>query len=102
MDGHTEGGGNVRRHSFNGITWIDVDAPGQAVLTRLEQEYDLHPVHIHETVRKVQYNEVEHERNYLFLVMHYPMQRSETGKITVGQLGVFLGKDYVITVHAKE
>ena len=102
MDGHSEVGGSVRRHSFNGITWVDVDVPGQTVLTQLEQEYGLHPVHLRETVRKVQHNEVEHERDYLFLVMHYPTQRSNGGKITVGQVGVFLGNDYVITVHVKE
>jgi magnesium transporter len=102
MDGHSEDAGNVRRHTFNGITWIDLDAPGQTVLEQIEQEYHLHPVHVRETVRKVQHNEVEHERDYLFLVTHYPMQRPGVYKITVGQLGVFLGKNYVITVHTKE
>lgn len=92
----------MRKHSFNGITWVDVEAPGQAVLERLEQEYKLHPVHVHEAIRKIQHNEVEHEHNYLFMVMHYPMQQPRVGKITVGQVGVFLGKDYVITVHAKD
>ncbi len=100
MDGQTYGG-NVRRHTFNDITWVDVHAPGQTVLERLEKEYGLHPVHLRESVRKVQHNEVEHGRHYLFFVIHYPLQAS-TGKITVGQLGVFLGKDYVITIHVKD
>ena len=102
MDGHSESGGNVRKHTLGGVTWIDVHAPGQAVLGRLERDYGLHPVHLRESVRKVQHNEVEREKHYLFLVMHYPMLQPATGKITFGQMGVFLGKDYVITVHVKD
>ncbi len=101
MDGHTDGGGDVRKHTLGGVTWVDAQAPGTTVLERLEQEYRLHPVHVGESVRKVQHNQVEREKHYFFLVMHYPALQPD-GKITVGQLGVFLGKDYVVTVHVKE
>lgn len=102
MDGHSDSGGNVRTHSFNGVTWVDVQAPGQTVLERLEHDYGLHPLHLHESVRQVQHNEVEHGKHYLFLVMHYPVLERATGKIKAGQLGVFLGKAYVITMHVKD
>ena len=101
MDGHTGGGGNVRSHTFNGVTWVDAHAPGTTVLERLGREYYLHPLHVHESVRKVQHNRVEREKRYLFFVLHYPMLQGD-GKIKVGQLGVFLGKHYVVTVHGKE
>ncbi len=101
MDGQTHGG-NVRRHTFNDITWVDVHAPGQTVLEGLEKEYGLHPVHLHESVRKVQHNGVERESNYLFLVMHFPLYKAQQDKISVSQLGVFLSKGRLVTIHMED
>lgn len=92
-------GGNVRKQEHGGVTWVDVYDPGTAVLERVAKEYDLHPLHIHESVQRVQHNQVEREKTYLFLVMHFPVVNRSNGKISVGQLGVFLGKSYLITVH---
>jgi magnesium transporter len=102
MGGQADDGGNVRKHTFNGVTWVDVQAPGQTVLEQLEKDYGLHPVHLHESIREVQHNEVEREKRYLFFVMHYPILERTTGKIRVGQLGMFLAKAHIITVHAKD
>lgn len=91
--------GNVRKHEHGGITWIDVYDPGTAVLERIARDYDLYPLHVHESIQRVQHNQVEREKTYLFLVMHFPVVHRASGKISVGQLGVFLGKKYLITVH---
>lgn len=100
MDGH-DYSGNVRKHEHGGITWVDVRDPGASVLERLEREYDLHPLHVRESVQRVQHNQVERERSYLFLVMHFPILDPRGDKIRVGQIGVFLGKNYVITIHGE-
>jgi len=100
MDGQDHGG-NVRHHKHGNVTWVDVHDPGTAVLERLEQEYKLHPLQVRESIQKVQHNQVEREKDYLFLVMHFPVLDPKNDKISVGQLGVFLGKNYVITVHAE-
>lgn len=101
MDGQTHGG-NVRRHAFNGVTWVDVHAPGQTVLSGLEKEYGLHPVHLHESVSKVQHNAVERESNYMFMVMHFSLCKAGEDKISVGQLGVFLSKGRLVTIHMED
>ncbi len=98
MSGH-DYSGNVRKHEHGGVTWVDVYDPGGAVLEQIAQDYNLHPFHVHESVHRVQHNQVEREKTYLFLVMHFPVVNRLTGKLTVGQLSVFLGKDYLITVH---
>lgn len=100
MDGR-DYGGDVRKHEHGGVTWVDVRDPGTATLERLEQDYHLHPLHVRETVQRVQHNQVEREKDYLFLVLHFPVLEEATGKISVGQMGVFLGKKYVITIHVE-
>ena len=74
---------------------------GRRRLDQLEHEYHLHPLHVHETVQRVQHNQVEREKGYLFLVQHFPVLDAASDKVSVGQVGVFLGKRYVITIHTE-
>jgi magnesium transporter len=88
---------NVQEH--NGVTWLDVQNPDSEVLAQLEQEYHLHPIHLQESTQKVQHNEVEREKDYLFLVLHYPVRHTKTDKIKFGQIGIFLGKHFLVTIR---
>jgi magnesium transporter len=88
---------HVQTHS--GVSWIDVHNPDSAVFEILRQEYHLHPVHMSESIQKVQHTQVEREDEYLFFVLHFPAFDPRSGKILIGQLAIFLGKDYLITVR---
>jgi magnesium transporter len=92
--------GKVRSQKHGGVTWLDVTAPDAETFAQLEREYHLHPLFLKESVQKVQHVQVEREADYLFLVLHFPVLQSGATKLAVGQVGVFLGKDYVITVHS--
>lgn len=91
--------GELRSQRHNGITWLDVQEPTVEILSKLEHDYHLHPVHLKESVQKVQHNQVEREEDYLFLVMHYPVRDTHKDRLTFGQLGIFLGKNYLITIR---
>lgn len=92
--------GRVTTQSHHGVTWVDAENPNAEVFAELETKYNLHPLHLKESVQKVQHTQVERESNYLFLVMHYPVLVPGDSKITASQVGVFLGKDFLVTVHA--
>lgn len=91
---------NVQLLQQQSITWLDVLGPDKEVCKQLETEYRLHPIHLVESTQKIQHNKVEREEDYLFLVLHLPIYNAATDKITVGQLGVFLGKNFLITVRS--
>ncbi len=82
----------------NGITWLNLTNPTKEVFARLEADYNLHPVHLKESVQTIQQTQVEREDNYIFLLVHVPTHDPATDRIHTSQVGVFLGKDYVITV----
>lgn len=94
---HTAGELNVQHH--NGLAWLDVQNPDVETLSKLERDYHLHPVHLKESVQRVQHNQVEHEEGYLFMVMHFPVRDTRKDKITFGQIGIFLGKDFLVTIR---
>ena len=88
--------------TYDGVTWIDVENPDGEFLENLQHAYGLHPVHLQESTQPVQHNQVERGKGYLFFVIHCPIYHAAAGKITFGQLGIFLGKDYVITIRNRQ
>jgi magnesium transporter len=90
----------IQKH--NNVTWIDVQHLDRETFDSLQHEYKLHPVHLHESTQKVQHTQVEHEADYLFLVLHFPVLNKRTDRITIGQVGIFLGKHYLITIRTAE
>jgi len=89
----------VRTRTHGSVTWVDALRPDKTVLQQLEEQYQLHPVHVKESLQKVQHNEVEREANYLFLVLHIPVYNAHKHKICIHQLGIFLGKRFLITIR---
>lgn len=83
----------------NGVTWVCVEKPTKTVFTQLEETYNLHPVHLKESTQIIQLTEVEREEHYVFLLVHLPTYNATTNRIQTSQVGVFLGKDFVITIH---
>ena len=89
----------VKLLTHNGVTWIDAENPDANVFAAFEKEYGLHPVHLQESTQKVQLTEVEREAEYLFLLLHVTNYVGKRDKLVAGQIGVFLGKNYLITIH---
>jgi magnesium transporter len=89
----------IHTHTHEGVTWVDAKNPDASNLTRLQEKYGLHPLHLNESLQKVQHLQVEHEKNYLFLLLHTPFYNPQADKICVNQVGLFLGKDFVITIR---
>ncbi|MDB5184984.1 MAG: magnesium transporter [Candidatus Saccharibacteria bacterium] len=91
---------SAQSQKHDNVEWVDLENPDAELLKQLEQEYHLHPVHLQESLQKVQHIQVEHEENYLFLVLHAPIADALTGKITITQIGMFLGRDFLITIRS--
>ncbi|MGZ6005579.1 MAG: magnesium transporter CorA family protein, partial [Candidatus Saccharimonadales bacterium] len=71
-------------------------------LRQIEHEFHLHPIHLNESLQKVQHTEVEREENYLFFVLHFPVYDRISDKITFGQVGIFLGQDFLVSIRTAD
>lgn len=89
----------VKVQTHNGATWIDVENPDATAFTALEKQFDLHPLQLQESLQKVQLSAVERETGYMFVLLPVPYYDEPNHKIRTGQIGVFMGKDYLLTVH---
>ena len=87
----------VQRH--NNIKWIDIENPDAREINKLEGKYGFHYLYLQASLLKAQPQQIEKEESYIFLILHIPSYEGTENKVITSQLSVFLGKDYLITIH---
>jgi len=83
------------------MIWHDIRHPEDPELDRLAERYHLHPLHIEDCRHGGQRAKVEEGADYLFVVLK-PVKLADECELEVGDLDIFLGRDYVITVLEME
>jgi magnesium transporter len=81
----------------NLFKWMDYLSPDAAQLDALQQEYDLHPLAMEDVRLYDERAKVLDFGNYLFITVHSLTRQN--GEILDHELEVFLGRDYLITIH---
>lgn len=92
----------ARKQEYHGTTWIDLENPSRETLTELAETYKLHPLQVEECFSKDQLPQIEVEDEYVFLLMYFPKYISNENRTVAAHVGIFLGKDYLITVHEEQ
>ncbi len=82
-----------------GVAWFDVDDPASPVLDELATRFHLHPLQIEDCRHGGQRAKTEDHPAYVFSVLKHlrPHKRQ-----LFADFDVFLGSDFLITVHAGE
>ena len=79
------------------FVWVALKDPEPAELAEMEAEFGLHELAIEDATRGHQRPKIEEFGDSLFVVMHVPQLRD--GDIHVGELDVFVGRNYVLSVR---
>ncbi|MBI2817140.1 MAG: magnesium transporter CorA family protein [Acidobacteria bacterium] len=80
------------------MEWYDLRDPNDPQLDELAQRYHLHPLHIEDCRHKGQRAKVEENDGYIFVVLK-PVDVAADGELEFSDLDVFLGRDFLISVH---
>jgi magnesium transporter len=88
--------------SANGLTWIHLDAPTQEEATALAERFGWHPLDVEDVVSKRQRPKVDEYDEYRFVVLHFPVYDKAIQRLNAGELDVFLGPDYLVTLPTVE
>lgn len=84
---------------FNGFEWLDLQNPKVEELQEIAQKYDLHDLHVVQAHTRGQISQVVIEQDYIFLILHFPHKIVGEQRIASSQVSIFLGKNYLITIH---
>jgi magnesium transporter len=81
------------------VAWYDITDPNSPALDELAQRFDLHELQIEDCRHRGQRPKTEDHERYIFTVLKQ-LQVNRT--VTFDDLDIFLGRDYLITVHKGE
>jgi magnesium transporter len=90
-----------------GLTWIHLEAPSHEESNQLAKRFGWHPLDVEDVLSRRQRPKVdvytaEEGEGYLFAVLHFPVYDKAIGRLNAGELDVFLGPDYLVTLPAVE
>jgi magnesium transporter len=93
---------NVESLTWGEVTWVNIERPRERETEYLAQNYPFHPLDLDDCLSRIQRPKIDEYKEYLFLVLHFPVFSKEARVTTPSQVSVFIGKEYLITLHRGE
>ncbi|WP_396453118.1 magnesium and cobalt transport protein CorA [Actinomadura sp.] len=99
IDGDISDAFDAAREEGDCFLWIGLFEPGEDEFDLIKDELDLHPLAAEDAVSAHQRPKMERYGGTLFVVLKTLSYIDETSDIEVGEIMVFLGRDFVVTVR---
>jgi len=96
------------RRNGAGFVWLGLHEPDESELTVLAEHFDLHPLAVEDAATAHQRPKLDRYDDMLFTVLktvrhvHPDEPNGEVEVVETGEIMVFLGRDYIITVRHGE
>lgn len=87
------------RSRTGGMAWIGLEHPDEVELNSLAVEFDLHPLAVEDAIQAHQRPKIERYGDTLFVVLHAARYDDAAERVEFGELHVFIGPDFVVTVR---
>ena len=82
-----------------GVRWINVERPTAAAINYLRVNFPFHELDLEDVVDTLERPKLDEYDDYLFLVVQFPVHSKLTRTTTAAEVDIFVGRDYVITLH---
>jgi magnesium transporter len=94
----------VHELTASGLTWVNVVSPDVETAQQLAERFGWHPLDVEDVVSKRQRPKVDdyEDEGYLFAVLHFPAYDKQVQRLNAGELDLFIGHDYVVTIPNRE
>jgi magnesium transporter len=86
----------------DGLTWVHLDSPRSDEAMALAERFGWHPLDVEDVLSKRQRPKVDEYDEYRFIVLQFPVYDKAVQRLNAGELDVFLGPDYLVTLPAVE
>lgn len=83
------------------LRWIDIRHPTEQQMEFVRTAFPVHPLDLEDCLSTVQRPKLDdyEDEEYFFMVLHFPRFNKQTQRTIVAEIDMFVGRDYVITVH---
>ena len=90
----------IRVHQSAHLRWYHLEEPESPLLDRLAQEFGFHELEIEDCRHLRHTAKLEEYENHLFIIANTLHFVPETLGVWFGELDIFIGQDFLVTVHA--
>jgi len=84
---------------YGKIAWTNVVHPDEATMKDLKALYGFHELDVEDCLSTVQRSKIDDYEDYLFIVLHFPYYDKRKKRIIQGEVDLFIGQNYVVTIH---
>jgi magnesium transporter len=88
----------VEQIDSGGLRWVNIERAGALERAWLEEHYDFHALDLEDVLSRNQRPKIDVYDDYLFIVLHLPVFDRTAGRLGSGELDLFVGPDYMITI----
>ena len=81
------------------FTWVDLQNPDRQIVENLARDYNLNSLNVEDCLTKFELPKLDTYAEHVFLILHFPPLASKQVMPKYSQLSIFMGKDFLITVH---
>ena len=83
----------------NEFAWIDLQNPDREDVEKLAQKYNFNELNIEDCMTKFELPKLDSYDEHFFVILQFPPLAQKIGISKNSQLSIFVGKDFLVTVH---
>ena len=81
------------------FVWIDLQNPDRNDVEKLAEKYNFNALNIEDCMTKFELPKLDSYDEHFFVILHFPPLSQKVGISKNSQLSIFMGKDFLVTVH---
>ena len=81
------------------FVWIDLQNPDRKDVEKLAEKYNFNALNIEDCMTKFELPKLDRYDDHFFVILHFPPLAQKIGISKNSQLSIFVGKDFLVTVH---
>lgn len=85
--------------AHGGVRWINIECPTPVSVAYLRENFPFHEPDLDDVLDTLQRPKFDEYDDYLSLVLQFPVHSKLTRTTTSTEVDIFVGRDYVITLH---
>ncbi|MGC2572698.1 MAG: magnesium transporter CorA family protein [Candidatus Nitrosopolaris sp.] len=99
-EGHFE---TINNYDF---AWTDIQKPTRDHINMLGKQYPFHELNLDDCLSKIHIPKIDKYKDHLFIILNFPVnmqeEKPEYDTPKVSQLSIFVGTNYLVTIHQSE
>ena len=79
--------------------WINLVAPTKEEMAAIAKKYRFHELDLEDCFQQTERPKIDEYDKYLFIILQFPVYNKKHHRFDTEQLNMFIGQDYLITIH---